>query len=153
MKKLPWILAALFFLSSLFLVYFFLFKGKTVPAEDGRTAILMKPEHRNFALQEMRGFLESVAQIHDGILKEDREQIIHAARSSGGTVVDHAPAGLMARLPMAFKQMGFAVHGLFDEMADSLEAGSSLELTREQLNIQFNNCVACHKTFKIEPEQ
>ncbi len=153
MKKLPWILAALFFLTSLFLLYFFLFKGKTVPAEDGRTAILMKAEHRNFVLQEMRGFLESVAQIHNGILKEDREQVISAARSSGGTVVEHAPAGLMARLPMEFKQMGFAVHGLFDAMADSLEAGASTELTRQQLNVQLNHCVACHKVFKIQVEE
>ena len=151
MKKTTTILALFFFLTTVALIYFFVFKGKVAStAKDGRVVVELTKENTEFALAEMRGFLESVQQINEGLLNKNIEQIEKAAKKSGGFVIDHAPKGMMASLPVGFKKLGFATHDLFDEIADSIQVNKNFDRTHSQLGKLLNNCVACHKAYKIQ---
>ena len=149
MKKPFLILAIASILLNILLVYIFVFKGETFQTDDNRTEILMTANHRDFALDEMRTFLESVQQINDGILNNDAEKVVAAGKKSGGSVIDHAPAGFLKKLPMGFKQLGFATHDIFDEIAVSAGQHFNATESQEQLNKLLNNCIACHRSYKI----
>ena len=151
MKKTSTFLAIFFFSTTVALIYLFVFKGKVATVDkDGRVAVELTQGNADFALDEMRVFLESVQQINQGILNENAKQIEKAAKKSGGVVIDHAPKGMLASLPLGFKKLGFATHDLFDEIADSIHINKNFNQTHSQLSKLLNNCVACHKAYKIQ---
>ncbi len=151
MKKIPIILALFFFSTTVALIYLFVFKGKVAEAtNDNRVHIELTEGNVDFALDEMRVFLESVQQINAGILNENVEQIANAGEKSGGLVIAHAPKGMMANLPLSFKKLGFATHDLFDEIRDSIQMNQNFKQTQQQLGRLLNNCVTCHKSYKIK---
>ncbi len=127
----------------------FVIKGTTYQEKDGRTAIEMTEGNKEFVLAEMRGFLESVQKINQGILENDANLISEAGKKSGGSVIAHAPKGLMKTLPSGFKELGFSTHDLFDILANTTPTNFDKTTTQNQLNQLLNNCVACHKTYKI----
>ena len=132
------------------LIYQFFHKGeKVVPAKDGRSEIKMTPENREYVMAEMRGFLESVQKINEGIAKNDPKIIEKVGQESGSYKVDGVPKGLVKSLPLGFKKMGFETHELFDVMAKMAKENYDRQQTQEKLNQLLNNCVACHKTYKI----
>ena len=131
------------------LVYVFIFKGETTTSSDNRTELQMTDSNRDFVLLEMRDFLESVQQINEGILNNNPEIVIKAAEHSGGSVIAHAPNGLLKSLPIGFKDLGFATHAIFDEIAKDAKQNFNPNKTQEQLNVLLNNCTACHQAFKI----
>ena len=132
------------------LIYQFFYKGeKVVPAKDGRSEIKMTPENREYVMAEMRGFLESVQKINEGIAKNDPKIIEKVGQESGSYKVDGVPKGLVKSLPLGFKKMGFETHELFDVMAKMAKENYDRQQTQEKLNQLLNNCVACHKTYKI----
>ena len=149
MKKTPWIIAIVSILLNLGLIYLFLIKGSTVKSTDSRIAIELPQEHQDFALKEMRDFLESVQQINEGILNNDATKVINAGKKSGGSVIDHAPKGLLGKLPAGFKQLGFGAHDLFDEIAVSAEKEFNPKTSQMQLNTLLNTCTACHSSYKF----
>jgi len=149
MKKLPTIFAILFFLSTLLLIYFFIFRGNVIESDDHRAAIELTQPNADFALKEMRDFLESIQQINDGIINKDSSQIYNAARKSGGEVVQQTPKGMMASLPIGFKKLGFSVHDKFDEIADSIRANNDFDYAQREMNTILNSCIACHRSYKI----
>jgi len=149
MKKLPIILAVLFFISTLFLIYFFIIRGDVAESNDVRVNIKLTESNKDFALKEMRDFLESVQQINEGIMNEDSDQIYNASIKSGGSVIEHSPKGMMASLPIGFKKLGFSVHDKFDEIADSIKIYNNYDYTQRELNNLLNSCIACHRTYKI----
>lgn len=135
------------------LIYQFFFKGeKVVPNKEGRSAINMTKENREFVMAEMRGFLESVQKVNEGISKNDPNLIIAVGKQSGTCKVNAVPQGLVKSLPLGFKQMGLNTHELFDEMAKMAKEKYDRQQTQEKLNQLLNNCVACHKTYKITAE-
>lgn len=118
-------------------------------AKDGRSEIKMTPENREYVMAEMRGFLESVQKINEGIAKNDPKIIEKVGHESGSCKVDGVPKGLVKSLPLGFKKMGFETHELFDVMAKMAQENYDRQQTQEKLNQLLNNCVACHKTYKI----
>jgi hypothetical protein len=76
MKKASTILAIIFFLNTLFLIYVFVFRGGGVELNDNRVAIELNESNTKFALKEMRG-----------------------------EVVERVPKGMMASLPIGFKKL------------------------------------------------
>lgn len=132
------------------LVYVFLIKGKTVDSDDHRMAIEMSEEHTDFVLKEMREFLEGVQQINEGIIENDARKVIEAGKKSGGSVIQHAPQGLVRTLPLNFKRMGFRTHDIFDEIKVNAETDFDPNKTQKQLNELLVNCTACHQSFKIK---
>lgn len=149
MKKLPWIIAVIFFILNIGLVYGFILKNETVSLEDGRKGIPLNVEQKVFILEEMRNFLESVRQVNEGILKNDKTLIMKAAELSGESVIEHAPQGIMKRLPMDFKALSFSTHAIFDEIGKSAKTNFEPAQTHEQMAKLLSNCVACHKQFKL----
>ncbi len=146
------ILTTLSILLNIGLIYFFVFKGSTVHSQgqETRTTITMPKEHADFTLAEMRGFLESVQQINEGILTKNAKKIIAAGQKSGGSVIAHAPQGFLKRLPMPFKQLGFSTHDIFDEIAESASNNFDAQQSQKQLNKLLNNCIACHQSYLIK---
>ena len=63
--------------------YTFLVTGKTVPAEDKRSAIVLEPAERSLVLTEMRGFLIAVQAITEAVTRTDARAIAAAARPMG----------------------------------------------------------------------
>ena len=149
MKKTVTLLLVISILINLVLVYLFVIKGDVVSTNDERVAIRLSEANRSFALAEMRGFLESVQQINEGILNNNAQLVIDAGKKSGGSVIEHAPKGMMKALPSGFKKIGFSTHALFDEIAKDAENNFNPKHTQEQLNILLHKCTACHSSFKI----
>jgi hypothetical protein len=149
MKKVPTILAIAFLLSTLFLIYFFVFRGTVVESDDHRVAIELSEPNAEFALKEMRDFLESIQQINEGIINKDSNQVYDGARKSGNEVVEQTPQGMMASLPIGFKKLGLSVHNGFDKIADSIRANNDFGYAQKEMNTLLNSCIACHRSYKI----
>ena len=72
------------------------------------------------------------------------------ARASGGSVAGHAPAGLLASVPVEFKTLGLDTHGKFDQIAESAEKNFDPKHTSKQVTKLLGNCVACHKMYRMD---
>lgn len=149
MKKIMPIITIISILINIGLIYVFVIKGETVTLEDGRSEIVMSVENKEFVMDEMRDFLESVQQINEGLVTNNPKLIIEAGKKSGGSVIAHAPKGLLKTLPSGFKAMGFASHDLFDEFAQTSIEEFNKKETQERLNTLLVNCISCHKAYKI----
>ena len=153
MKKLPTVLAIVFFLTTLFLIYFFVFRGTVIETEDERVVIQLSENNAGFALAEMRTFLESIQLINEGILNKDASLIYKGGRQSGAKVVEETPKDMMRSLPIGFKKLGLGTHAKFDVIADSIRANNDFDYAHKELNTLLNMCVTCHRTYKIEVAQ
>lgn len=144
---------ALFALSLLIitgLIYKFFIKGDDVKKiKDGRYEIKMSTENREFVMAEMRLFLESIKTINEGIAENNPEKIASIGKQSGVCKVEAVPKGLIKSLPLEFKNMGMQTHDYFDKIATIAKENYSQKGIQKELNSLMNNCVACHRTYKI----
>ncbi|MCV6614425.1 MAG: hypothetical protein OIF35_05550 [Cellvibrionaceae bacterium] len=130
----------------------FVVLGDTAPAdEDGRQGVRMSKSETRFVLAEMRDFLAGVQTIYSATLRQDRNAIAEAAAPLGREVAAHAPAGLMGKLPLGFKRLGFALHEDFDRIAKMAPHAEMVTIQKE-VSDSLNKCVACHASFRIETE-
>jgi len=150
MKITSTIILILSVLINIILFYVFIFKGETAETADNRIELTMSETNRDFVLLEMRDFLESIQQINEGILKNKPKLIIKAAKHSGGSVIAHAPQGLLKGLPIGFKELGFSTHDLFDEIGQTTADNYDAIKVQTQLNSLLNKCTACHQSYKIQ---
>lgn len=149
MCKLSWGISGLLLVMLLVMSYKFIYTGSVVPSSDGRQAIVLEESERDLVLLEMRMFLTSVQSITAGVSKKDMTQVVKAAREVGAQAQQAVPGSLMAKLPLAFKQLGFDTHKKFDLLALDAEAIDDPQHALQQLSELMNNCVACHSTYKI----
>lgn len=149
MARLGWILFLIMTLIASGLAYKFIIKGETEVAPDGRISLLLKESERDFFLNEMRNFLIAVQQITEGIEKDDMTQLADAAKKVGSADLEHVPAGLMAKLPLAVKTMGLSTHKAFTQMAMDAEQLGDKEHALSQLNQILPTCTACHALYKV----
>jgi hypothetical protein len=56
---------------------------------DGRTVVLTVSDERNLVLTEMRGMLEAVQAVVDGVKTGDLKQVAQAARQRPPTSIGH----------------------------------------------------------------
>ncbi len=132
------------------MAYVFLVAGKTtVTAEDPRRAIVLDPPERALVLTEMRGFLTAVQTITDAAVRNDARAIAAAAKSMGMAAAGGVPPGLMAKLPLEFKQLGLSVHQGFDRLALDAESLGDTRHALTQLGEILGKCVACHAMYQI----
>ncbi len=125
------------------------FRGYTTPSADGRVAVQLNPAERQFVLTQMRGMLANVQGIVSGLAGNDPGMVAEAARGSGRSAMNTSPA-LMAKLPMAFRQLARGLHFGFDTLADEAEGGASGEVLLQRMSAQLATCVACHAAFSIQ---
>jgi len=152
MHRLCWILTLVFAASTALLVYLFVVRGTTVPASDGRQAILLAPGERDLVLAEMRAFLQAVQAVGQGIVDGDPGAVARAARAVGMATQQEVPPSLVGKLPLAFKRLGFDTHTRFDELALNTEQFGDVEQALPGLVELMQNCVACHATYRIDVE-
>jgi hypothetical protein len=151
MKKITIIALIISVILNIFLLYTFLLKGETQTlTTDSRVAILTTQHNKDFVMAEMRGFLETVKAINEGMINNNPQQIIDAAHKAGGAATEHAPTDLLRVLPIGFKKMGFNTHDRFDELAETVKLKFDKNKTQEQLNGILNNCTSCHQAYKFE---
>lgn len=124
--------------------------GRTVPASDGREAIVLRADEKDLILAEMRTMLASVQGVVEGIANKDMKRVVQAARQSGSAAAAQVPANLMAKLPLGFKQLGHAAHQGFDEMIVGVESGEPEDFLLARLGERLKNCVACHAAYRLE---
>ena len=131
------------------MAYTFLVAGKTVTAEDRRSAIVLEPAERSLVLTEMRGFLTAVQAITEAVTRNDATAIAAAARPMGMAAAAGVPATLAAKLPLEFKQLGHSVHEDFDRLALDADALGDVKHAHAQLSETLKKCVACHALYQI----
>jgi hypothetical protein len=129
--------------------YTFLVAGKTVTAEDKRSAIVLESAERSLVLGEMRGFLIAVQAITEAVTRNDARAIADAARPMGMAAAAGVPATLAAKLPLEFKQLGHSVHEDFDRLALDTDALGDVKRSHTQLSEMLKKCVACHALYQI----
>lgn len=129
---------------------FFFIRGQTRVAPDGRTTVLLASDERNLVLTEMRGMLETVQIVVDGLKSGDMKQVAQAARASGVAAAADVNPTLMAKLPLEFKQLGLSVHKRFDKIAAAADSGASREELLASLSTQLSACVACHAGYRLD---
>ena len=143
-------LLALSILMNVGLVYIFFLQGEDVKnSKDGRSEIKMSSQNREFAMAEMRLFLESIKTINEGLVENNPTKIVSIDQQSGVCKVDVVPQGLIKSLPVGFKTMGMQTHDYFDKIAKIAKENYSQKEIQKELNSLMNNCVACHRTYKI----
>ena len=134
------------------LVYLFFIKGSVAEASDGRTAIVLTQGEKDMVLTEMRGFLNAVQLILEGVDEKDMKKVAASAKAAGAAAAGEVPGSLMRKLPLAFKQLGHPTHKAFDELAmEASDLGDSEQVIKK-LSVLMNNCVTCHATFRLDAE-
>lgn len=131
------------------MAYQFLVAGRTVLAEDKRSAIVLEPAERALVLGEMRDFLIAVQAITEAVTRNDAKAIADAARPMGMAAAAGAPATLAAKLPLEFKQLGRSVHEDFDRLALDTDALGDVKHAHAQLGEMLKKCVVCHARYQI----
>ena len=152
MKKLCWLLTLVFAVAAGAMAYVFLIRGQTMPASDGRMAILLDAGERDLVLTEMRGFLASVQAITDAVVREDPAGVAAAARQVGAAAQQGVPASLVGKLPLEFKKLGFDTHQKFDQLALDAEQFGEADQALPALAELMHNCVGCHAAYRIDEE-
>ncbi len=127
--------------------------GRTEPSTDGRRVVLLTPAERDLVLGEMRGLLQAVQGIVDGLARDDRAQVARAARSAGmASAADPSPA-LVGKLPLEFKRLGMSVHQGMDDLALAAEQGEPTSALLERLAGQLSTCAACHASWRFSASE
>ncbi|TGK18717.1 hypothetical protein EHO61_09640 [Leptospira fluminis] len=146
----------LLWIGTLATLVFVLTEGKISTEPDGRKAILLNEQEKDFVLAEMRTLLATVHEIQSSLADEDYERAAKAARKSGRGM-DHssetAEKGLLRKVPLEFKKLGFGTHDHFDFLADTLNEKRDLKYSVRELAKLTSKCVACHSMYKIRIER
>mgnify|MGYP001092050576 CR=1 FL=1 len=128
-------------------------KGQTLPAEDGRTTIVLSPAEKEAVLAEMRHMLETVQAVTAALADDDIVAAANAARQSGTAAAADMNPALMTKLPLDFKQFGMSVHAEFDALATRADQGADRTTLLRGLADQLSSCVACHASYRLGTEQ
>ncbi len=128
--------------------YMFIDRGQAA-ASDDRTAIELTAAERNIILAEMRGFLDSIQEVVQGLAANDMNSVAKAARRSGMVATHDIPVSLMHKLPMGFKELGGPTHKLFDGLAREATEMGNVQIITEKLGVLMQNCVACHASYRL----
>ena len=133
-----------------FMVKTFILTGNTIASKDDRTAILVTSDERIMILGEMRAFLETVQGVTESLAENDLARVAELATTMGETDPDMAPS-LMGKLPIEFKQLGFATHGLFTDLGKTAQGGDQ-QAVLASLGDLMINCTTCHAENKFVVE-
>ena len=124
-----------------------------VHAEDTRAPVELNETEHEFVLVEMRGFVESLRGVMNGLAADDMKMVSEAAKQSGKATANNAPRTLGKKFPRAFASLGGATHQLWDELAAEAEdMGDKRELLKK-LGVLLNNCVTCHAGYRLVREK
>lgn len=117
--------------------------------KDERRVLNLEPSERAMILLEMRQFLNGIQIMTDSLSRDDMKTVAQATKPLGNLATHDVPDSLKAKLPKEFKQLAFAVHSGFDQLAMDAESFGDTRHTQKQLGVILQNCVSCHSMFQI----
>ncbi|PIV88251.1 MAG: hypothetical protein COW48_07020 [Hydrogenophilales bacterium CG17_big_fil_post_rev_8_21_14_2_50_63_12] len=120
------------------------------PVLEQRAPIRLTAQEKSHIHLEMRLFLSATQKIVIGAAANDMKMLAQAAREGGMAAAHEVPAGLRAKLPLAFKQLGHATHQGFDDLARDAESLGDANHALQQLGEVMSHCVSCHALYRIE---
>lgn len=124
--------------------------GAVQQAPGARNAIILSHDDRALVLEEMRAMLAATQQITDGVARNDRMQIIAAAKGAGmGSAIDLDP-NFLSKLPLEFKTLGFSMHSDMDAISKAAEKQVPLPEISGMLAATLTKCVACHGAWELK---
>ena len=134
------------------LVYILLFMGTEMVKlpDDHRIVVKYEPDLHDLVLNEMRDYLEVMNEIQQGLAENNSDKIVKAATRQGQISLEATPVRLLKLSPLACKQMGFRGHDIFQAIADSARVNFKRSTTINQLAELTNNCIVCHRTYRLE---
>lgn len=121
-----------------------------VVADDGRIALMVTEDQRDFILLEMRTFLESVQGIITAVTEDDMEAVAELASAVGMSEAAKTPPDIVAILPQEFKMLAGATHMGFDLVAVEAQDMGDKEAILIQLGELMQNCTNCHAGFRMD---
>lgn len=148
MKNFTKIVFALWIITVGVLGYFFI-KGSTQMSSDNRLAVLLSPHEKDLVLGEMRTILAAVNGVLNALAESDMKKASVAAKSAGMAMAVDTTPGLMAKLPLEFKNLGMSLHGDFDQLAGDIEKGITQQQVLQRLGAITNKCIACHAVYRL----
>jgi hypothetical protein len=117
--------------------------------KDERKVLNLEPSERAMILLEMRQFLNGIQIMTEALSRDDLKTVAQATKPLGNLATHDVPDSLKAKLPKEFKQIAFAVHSGFDQLAMDAESLGDARHTQNQLGAILKNCVSCHSMFQI----
>lgn len=117
--------------------------------KDERRALNLEAPERAMILLEMRQFLSGIQVMTEAFARDDLKAVAEAAKPLGAKAAHEVPDTLKAKLPKEFKQLAFAVHNGFDQLAMDAESLGDSKHAQKQLGAIMKNCVSCHSMFQI----
>ncbi|GKS60173.1 hypothetical protein YTPLAS18_37000 [Nitrospira sp.] len=128
--------------------------GWTRPGSDGRQEIVLAPAERDHILGEMRILLKAVDGVVRGLSEPgaDASQIERAAREAGMKMAADTSPAIMAKLPLAFKQMGLSIHKDMDALADAVAHQEAPQQLLQRLSSMTARCTTCHDLYRLAAE-
>jgi cytochrome c556 len=126
-------------------------KGWTVAGTGGRVEIVLAPAERDQILAEMRQLLKSVHGVVTGLSGSDGDvkAAEEAARAAGMTMAADVNPALMAKLPLAFNEMGMSVYQDMDLLADAVVQRETPPQILRRLSSITARCTTCHDMFQL----
>ena len=126
-------------------------KGWTVDGRDGRTEIVLAPAERDQILAEMRQLLKAVQGVVTGLSGSDGDlkMVEESARAAGMAMAADVNPAFMAKLPLAFKQMGMSVHQDMDQLADAVVQRETSPQILRRLSSITARCTTCHDLYRF----
>ena len=152
--KFLWFIILILLGLSGFLVKKFIIGGSNVEvSDDGRLAVVMTKDERDFVLKEMRAFLVSVQGVSAAITQNDLPKVAELATKAGMAAEANTPTALLAKIPLSMKKLGFGTRRLFDDIATTATTDKDAAKLRDQLDALMLNCIACHAIYRLpEPK-
>lgn len=146
-----WAMTAVLALGILGLGGYYFVYGTVSQTDDGRVGIRLAADERDHVLGEMRGLLEAVEIVTNGVVGDDMTAVSIAARQVGMGATAGEPVTLLAKLPLEFKSLGMSTHQAFDDIALAAEGGDRMQVL-EQLGSVLSNCTTCHAGYRFVTE-
>ncbi len=130
-------------------VSWFFIKGSTEMGTDNRRAVRLSPHEKDMVLGEMRAMLKAVSGVITALAEKDPKRAAEAASSGGMAMAVDATPGLMAKLPLDFKELGMGTHKAFDDLAAEIKGGATQEVVLKKVSVITSRCIACHETNRL----
>jgi hypothetical protein len=120
-------------------------------ASPERSAIVMRADDREHFLEGMRGYLDAMQGLIEGLAANDRAAMAQSARKAGvGALMGASPA-VAFKLPGEFVLLALDTHQKFDLIAQAAEGQASKKEILDQMGAVLANCSACHAMYRISP--
>ncbi len=148
MSRLAILALALWIVTMAAAAHFFVY-GTTVPASDGRQAVLLTASERDAVLAEMRAMLEAVAGITGALALGDNAAVARSAKPVGMAATNGESPTVLAKLPLDMKTAGLNAHRGFDAIAGAAKDGATREALLGMLADQLTVCTSCHALYRL----